>query len=140
MHSAWKWMYFPIPVRYKFWTWRSLEPPSSTLGGDKHVRPQSFLWKIELWRTFTRNFLWFNLYFLQRSVLKWIYFPNRYIVIFRTSQHLELLAPLLGDIDICAHRVFHRKFNTQQLLFEAFLGIKRIFCNVQPLSESIFLF
>ncbi len=91
MHLAQKWMYFPIPVRYKFRTWQSLEAPSSSPGRDRHVHPLSFLWKIELSTTFTCNVFWFNRYFLQHSVLKWIYFPNQYIIIFQTWECLEPL-------------------------------------------------
>ncbi len=128
MHSARKWMYFPIPIHYKFRT------PSSTLGGDGHVRPLSFLWKIELPTTFTCNIFWFNRYFLQRSVLKWIYFPNQYIIILQTWQCLEPLASLTprGDGYTRSPSFFYSKFNAQQLLFEAFLDTKRIFCSVQP--------
>ncbi len=37
------------------------------------------------------------------------------------------LAPLKGEIDICAHGLFHTKFNSQQLLTEAFFHGMRIF-------------
>ncbi len=42
------------------------------------------------------------------------------------------MAPLLGEIDICARRLFCRKFNAEQLLLEAFFHIIRIFVSVQP--------
>ncbi len=68
----------------------------TTPRGDRHVQPLSFLWKIELSTTFTCSIFLFNQYFLQRSVLKWIYFPNQYTIILQTWQCLEPLAPLLG--------------------------------------------
>ncbi len=132
MDSARKWMYFPIPVHDKFRTWQSLETPSSTPGWDRHERQLNFLWKIELSTTFTRNVFWFNRYFLQHSVLKWIYFPNQCIIIFWTWQRLKPLASLLGKTDICVHQVFCSKFNAQQLLFKAFLDTRCIFCSIQP--------
>ncbi len=41
---------------------------------------------------------------------------------------------------MCAYRVFYRKFNFQQLLFEAFFDIIGNFVSVEPWNESTFLF
>ncbi len=49
-------------------------------------------------------------------------------------------APLLGDTDICAHQLFCMKFNSEQLLFEAFFDLMHIFGNIEPQSESYFPF
>ncbi len=48
------------------------------------------------------------------------------------------LAPLLGEIQLCVHWVFCRKFNSEQLLYEAFFYIIRIFCNVLPKRNALF--
>ncbi len=43
------------------------------------------------------------------------------------------LAPLLAETDICANRVFCRKFNSEQLLLEPFfLYTVDIFAIIQP--------
>ncbi len=39
---------------------------------------------------------------------------------------------------MCAHCLFCMEFNAQQLLFEPFLDIMRIFGSVEPSSESTF--
>ncbi len=54
-------------------------------------------------------------------------FPFQYIKIFQKWQSLESLDPLQGLMDICAHRLFCTKLNTQQLLFETFFDIMRNF-------------
>ncbi len=46
------------------------------------------------------------------------------------------LAPLWGEIDICAYWLFCTNFNGQQLLFEAFLNIMHIFGRIQLQSEA----
>ncbi len=58
-------------------------------------------------------------------------------------RHINLwspIAPLLEEIDICAHWVFCRKFNSEELLFETFLDINNIFGSIQPCSASTFQF
>ncbi len=50
------------------------------------------------------------------------------------------VAPLLGEIDVCAHKFFGTEFKARQLLFEVFLDILHIFSSVEAKSESIFLF
>ncbi len=42
-HSALKWIYFLIPL---FQIYQSLEPPTSTYGRDRHMRPLSFCKKL----------------------------------------------------------------------------------------------
>ncbi len=42
------------------------------------------------------------------------------------------IAPLWGEIEVCAHWLFCMEFNAQQLLFEAFLDIMHIFDSVEP--------
>ncbi len=57
--------------------------------------------------------------------------------------HIDLsssLAPLGREIDICAHRLFSMKFNCEQLLFEVFLDVMRIFGIVEPQIECILQF
>ncbi len=50
------------------------------------------------------------------------------------------LAPLLGTIDMCAQGLYCTKFNSQQLLFEAFFNIIGSFGSVEPWTESTFPF
>ncbi len=45
-----------------------------------------------------------------------------------------------GDRHICARGLFCMKFNSEQLLFEAFFDVMRIFGSVQPQNESNFPF
>ncbi len=50
-------------------------------------------------------------------------------------QHVNLLRPLappLGEINISARGLFCTKFNSEQLLFEAFLDAMRIFGSAEP--------
>ncbi len=49
-------------------------------------------------------------------------------------------APLVGEIDICAHGLFCTKLNSTQLLFEQFFYIIGNLCSVQPENESTFPF
>ncbi len=50
------------------------------------------------------------------------------------------LAPLQGETDKCVYGLFCTKFNSEQLLFEAFFDVMRIFGSFEPQSESNFLF
>ncbi len=52
-------------------------------------------------------------------------FTFQYIIIFQTWQSLEPPTSTPGQIDRCARLVFYRKYNFQQLLFEAFFHIIR---------------
>ncbi len=47
---------------------------------------------------------------------------------------------LLGETDICANWLFCTKFNSKQLLFDAFFEVICIFGSVEPQSESNFSF
>ncbi len=52
-------------------------------------------------------------------------------VIFQSHINLSSpLAPLCGEIDICTHGLFWRKLNSEQLLFEGFLAVMRIFGSI----------
>ncbi len=48
------------------------------------------------------------------------------------------VAPFLEEIDLCAHRFFLYEIYSQQLLFEAFFDVIRIFGSIRPKSESTF--
>ncbi len=48
------------------------------------------------------------------------------------------IAPLLGETDVCDQWLFCTKFNAQQLLFETFIDIMRIFGSVETLIKSTF--
>ncbi len=59
-------------------------------------------------------------------------FPFQYIIIFKNGNRWRSLAPVLGEIEICVHRVFCIKFNSALFLFEGFFDITDIFCSIQP--------
>ncbi len=67
-------------------------------------------------------------------------FPFLHFIRFQTYWSLETLAPLVGEIDICAPRLLCMKFNSEQLLFDAFFDIMRIFGNIKSQSELTFPF
>ncbi len=46
----------------------------------------------------------------------------------------------MGEIDICAHRLFCTNFNFKQLLFEKLFDIIGYFGSIQPENESTFAF
>ncbi len=76
-----------------------------------------------IWSTFS-----YNSYFWQGWVLNWIYFSiSMKYNIFDIYQSLEPLAPLWREILMCAHLLFCREFNSQQLLVEALFDIMCIF-------------
>ncbi len=54
-------------------------------------------------------------------------FPFLYVIRFQTYWSLELPSFTPGETDIWAHRLFGTKFNSKQLLFEAFFDLTRIF-------------
>ncbi len=67
------------------------------------------------------------------SAPKWIYFPIfEHYNISKNNNLWSSLALHLGEIDVCAHWLFCKEFNTQQLLFETFLDIIHIFGSVEP--------
>ncbi len=54
-------------------------------------------------------------------------------------KHTDLwspLAPLMGEIDLCAQELFCMKFNSEQILFEPFFNVLRIFGITELQSES----
>ncbi len=67
-------------------------------------------------------------------------FPVFTLQYFKEGSLWSPLALLLGEIYICAHRLFYTAFNAQQLLFEAFSHITCVFGSVEPWSESTFPF
>ncbi len=48
------------------------------------------------------------------------------------------LAPLLGEIQLCVHWVFCRKFNSKQLLYEAFFWYNPYFLQCSAQNERLF--
>ncbi len=78
------------------------------------------------------SIFWYNSYFLQHLALKRSYFPIS--VHYNISKMANFKSPSStprGD-RTCAHRIFCIKFNFEQLLFEAFFDIIRIFCGILP--------
>ncbi len=82
---------------------------SSTPVGDRYTRLLTFLYQTGSLTTFIWSIFWYNAYFWQRRVLKWIYY-----VVFVHFNILKIAicknpAPLLWEIDICAHWLFYKK-------------------------------
>ncbi len=102
-----------------------LEPPSSTLGVARHPSSDIFSGNLIL-RNFCSSSFRCNRYFLQCSVLKETCFPNP-VYYFKNDNSWSPLVPLLGYIEICVQWDFCRKFNSTQLLFQAFFDIIGIF-------------
>ncbi len=59
---------------------------------------------------------------------------------FKDGNLWKPLAPLLGEVDTSDHWLSCTRFKAQQLLFEAFLDVTRIFATIEPWSESTFPF
>ncbi len=59
---------------------------------------------------------------------------------FYLDMNSSSLAPLCREIDICARGLFSMKFNFEQVLFEPFFDVMRIFGSVQPKGECNLLF
>ncbi len=66
---------FPFLYIIRFQTYWSLEPPSSTRGGDRHMRSLTFLSGIRFRTTFTWSFFSLNTYFWQCWAPKCTNFP-----------------------------------------------------------------
>ncbi len=67
-------------------------------------------------------------------------FLFHYIIIFHRFQSFELLTSILGGDRYVHRQVFYRKWNSQQLLLQAFIHIIGIFGSIEPFSQFIFLF
>ncbi len=66
-------MYFAFSVNIIFQPYQSFETPSSIMGGDRHMRPWTFLYEIQLWTTFIWNFFGCDAYFWQCWAVNWMY-------------------------------------------------------------------
>ncbi len=65
----------------------------------------------------------------------------QYNIIFQPYQSFKHLSSTRGwgwGIDICARILFCTKFNSEQLLFEAFFHVGRIFGGIEPQSKFTF--
>ncbi len=92
----------------------------STPGEDRHMCPLTFLYEIQFQTTFIWIFFDVMRIFGIVEPQSESNFPFLYIIIFQIYWSLESLAPLVGEIDICAREVFCTKFNSEELLLEAF--------------------
>ncbi len=108
-----------------FQIWQSWEPPSFTPERNKHVRPLTFSYEIQCWTTFIWSFFSYNAYFWQHWARNWIYFLI-FVHYFKDVNLSSPQAPLRREIDKCTHWLFCKKFNAEQLLFEAFPHIMRL--------------
>ncbi len=59
---------------------------------------------------------------------------------FKHTDLWSLLAPLMGEMDLCARGLFHTKFNSEQLSLEAFFDVMRTFDSDESQSEFNFQF
>ncbi len=89
MNETYIQLYFPFLYVIRFQTYWSLEPLSSTPGGDRHMRSRTFSYKIQFWTTFTWSFFWYSAYFWQHWAHSESNFPFLYIIRFQTHQFLE---------------------------------------------------
>ncbi len=97
-------------------------------GGDRHMRPWTFLYEIQIRTTFTWSFF-LDIMRNFGNVEPYIecILPFQYNIIFQPYQSSEPLSSTLGEMYIRARKVFCTTFNSEQLLFEAFFDIMRIF-------------
>ncbi len=54
------------------------------------------------------------------------------LLFFKDGNLSRSLAPLRREIDACARELFCKKFNFEQLLFQAFFDVMRIFGGIEP--------
>ncbi len=73
-----------------------------------------------------------NSYFWQHRAPNWTYLPVFVCCNISDGNLWSLLAPLWREIDKCAHWLFCKKFNAEQLLFEAFSHIMRVWQHCVP--------
>ncbi len=69
-----------------------------------------------------------------------VFFLLSAILYFNHICLLSLLPPLRGGIDVCTRELFYTKFNSEQLLFEDFFDVTRIFDSVESYIECILEF
>ncbi len=74
-HRVLKWIHFLIFVHYNISVMAIFGTPSSTPGGDTHMRLLTFLYRIQCSTTFTWGIFAYNTYFWQHWTQKWIHFP-----------------------------------------------------------------
>ncbi len=116
----------------------SFDPPSSTLAVDRHMLSGAFLCEIQFWTTFIKLFL-IRCVFLAASSPKLYLLSHFCILLFSKKENLSIpLAPLRGEIDICAWVLFCTKFNFEQLLFKALFYATRLFGSVKPQTSCTF--
>ncbi len=118
-----------VPFQYNtiFETYQSLESSSHTLEHGSHLCLSNFLHGIQC----STTVIWGI--FRAASSPKLIYFPI--FEYYNTSKDDNLwrpLAPLLGEMDVCAHWLVCTEFNAQQLLFEAYLDLTYVFSSMEP--------
>ncbi len=87
-HCGPKWIYFVVFVPYNFSNTTIFGPLCSTPGGDRHMRPRTFLYEIQCSTTFILNIFGYIAYFWQCQGLKWIYLA---VFVFLCLQFLSVL-------------------------------------------------
>ncbi len=95
------------------------------------MRAQTFLYEIQFRTTFIWSFFGCDAYFWQRWALRWMQFALSVKSNISTRSIFRAPSSTLGEggkeIDIHAGGLFCTKFNSELLLFEAFLDVMRIF-------------
>ncbi len=138
---ALKWIYFSVFLHYNISKMRIFRTLLLHSGGRyTYALPNFFVWN-----SITNN-IYLNL-FLMRCLFLAASSPKvNLLFCFSTLQYSKngylsrSLAPLCGEIDLCAARLFFMKLNYKQRIFESFLDAMLIFDSVDPWSESTFPF
>ncbi len=116
----------------------SFDPPSTTGVGGGEIdtcAPGPFCTKFNFEQLLFKAFFDATLrrVFLAASGPKLNLLSRLCTLLFFKEENLPiLLAPLMGEIDICDHGLFCTKFNFEPLLFKAFSDAMRIFGSVDP--------
>ncbi len=94
--------------------------PSFILEGDRHVHPQTFSYRIQFSTTFSWSIFWYNTYFSQCRVLKWIYYFSVFVHysipkgnLWNPSHH-SLWRSTYSPIDFFVHNLMFDNFYLKQ--------------------------
>ncbi len=97
-----KWIYFPI-FEHNTSKITIFRTPVSTLGGDRHWRPLTLLYRIQCSITFIVSIFGYNTYFSSVEPQSKSTTSFLYIIIFHRWQSLAPSSSTPGVIDICAY-------------------------------------
>ncbi len=100
---------------------------------------QTFWNEIQFRTIFIWSFFWSHAYFWQHWAVNWMYFSISVQNNISTISIFQSPSSTLRE-NICARGLVCMKFNSKQLLFQAFFDIMRIFGSIEPQSELNFPF